>query len=97
MKLNPYTITWAFLIPTKGIATNKDELLSFTRDRNNTCLRTHAANREEAIKKVNELNGRLSKEYSVLFITDKQFGMIKSNNIMEVATGKQLSEMFKIY
>lgn len=100
--LNPYKITWSFLIPTKGIATKKDSNSTFQRGIYNSYIAAFSGNKEAAIKKVEELKGTLGKEYQVLFITDAQFGKIqidpttKSHNLMEVATSKQKSEMFTI-
>ena len=100
--LNAYKITWAFLIPTSGIATKKDSNSTFQRGMFKSYLAAFSGNKDAAIKKVKELKGTLSKEYNVLFITDKQFGMIQqdfknqSHNLMDVATTKQKSEMFII-
>jgi len=102
IKLNPYTITWVILIPTKGIATKKDASLTFHRGMFKSYLACHSGNLENAKNKVQDLKGMLSKEYKVLFITDKQFGMIEidfkndTNNLMDIATSKQKSEMFLI-
>ncbi|WP_407324022.1 hypothetical protein R5O24_02690 [Tenacibaculum maritimum] len=100
--LNPYQIIWIFLIPTYGIARKQDTSTTIQRGLFNSCLKTYAIDKAAALKKVNELKGTLTKEYDVLFITDKQFELIKSNfenrthNLMDIATEKQKSEMFKI-
>lgn len=100
--LNSYKITWAFLIPTKGIATKKDSNFNFQRGMFNSYMACFSPNKELALQKVKELEGTLGKEYSVLFITDKQFGMIqqdfknRSHNLMDVATDNQKSEIFTI-
>lgn len=100
--LNPYKITWAFLIPTSGIATQKDSNSSFQRGAFKSYLAGFSNNKESALKKVKDLKGGLSKEYQVLCITDKQFAMLQfnyknnSHNLMDIATTKQKLEMFAI-
>lgn len=101
--LNPYTIIWTILIPTKGIARKSDEKQTdFNRMMSNSCLIAHSPNKEKALQRVNSLKGKLAKKYEVLFITDKQFGLIQldyinnTHNIMDIATSKQIKEIFKI-
>jgi len=103
MTLNPYKITWAFLIPIKGIATKQDNYAtSLQRGISKSHLSRHFSDIEDAKKEISKLKGKLSKEYKVLFITDKQFGQIQNNftnqtdNLLEVATAKQKAEMFII-
>jgi len=93
---NPYTITWAFLIPTKGVALASDAKFPITRNTDRTVLMLHAPNKQHAKNKVAALKGTLAKEYKVVFISDKQFGQMKDYNVLEVATSKQKQEMFKI-
>lgn len=92
--LNAYQITWAILQPKKGIVTKKDTRLGFSKQ--DLFLIDHACSLEAAKEKVNNLAGKLSKEYDIFFITDKQFGMSCNGNFKEVATSKQLSETFQI-
>lgn len=105
MVLNPYKVTFAVLKPVKGPATKADQVKSgFMRDLTNQFLSMHAPDLVSAKKKVNSLKGKLSKDYEVFFITDKQFGNIKivykngkmtySKSYVDVATTKQLSEKF---
>lgn len=55
-------------------------------------------------EKIEKAKGKLSKEMEVLFITDKQFGMMKTNNFnndwwlpaLQVATSKQKREIITI-
>jgi|SRR5690606_2731146 len=93
---NPYKITWAFLIPTSGIARKSDENFPLTRVFGNKFLALHAPSKERAEKDVEALRGTLAKEYRVVFITDKQFGMIEDGDLINVVTSKQLKEIFTI-
>lgn len=96
-ELNAYQITWAILEPVKGIITKKDQRFGFSKNRDNSSLIAFGATGEAAETKVKSLAGKLSKEYNVFYITDKQFGMTSNvKSFKDVATTKQLSEMFQI-
>ena len=93
---NPYKIYWAILNPVSGIARKEDVKLFSKYPMNFGKFRKimiHAPTKQDAIAKVEAQRGRLKKEYTVLLITDKQFGMIK-DCCYSVATTKQLNEMF---
>lgn len=99
--LNSLTISWAFLTPSKGKCLKKDaDCASFPiyRYSSNETMAFHANSKETLLERVNELRGRLGKEYSVLVITDKQFGLLswENMNAMSVATTKQKKQVFNI-
>ena len=94
---NPYKIYWAILNPVSGIARREDRKLFFKYAAKGRArkIMIHAPTKQDAIAKVEAQRGRLKKEYTVLLITDKQFGMIK-DCCYSVATNKQLNEIFTV-
>ena len=101
INFNPYKITWCFLIPVKGIALKNDlKNKILKRGVFNSNLHFWAANKEIAKSKLKNLKGLLNKDYKILFITDKQFGLIqtdyklKKTNLLDIATKKQIKDMF---
>jgi len=96
--LNPYQITWAILTPVSGIARKEDRKLfnQFAQGKRHTFISDHSPDIESAKRKLDSIAGKLTKPYQVLFITDKQFSLLKDNNFEAVATKKQLSEMVYI-
>lgn len=99
--LNPYVITWTILTPVKGKATKKDlnalwRSEIFTVSKNDNEFFFHSSSKEAAISKVKKIKG-LSRNYEVLFITDKQFGNSEfGEKLSLLATKKQLQERFYI-
>lgn len=76
--LSAYIITWAILVPEKGIVAKKDQRIISgisMRPKPNACS-LHYATKNRAIEGVAKLKGRLSKEYRVYLVTDKQMGMM---------------------
>ena len=100
--LNPYKITWAIITPIKGKATKKD-LTAFFRAGVSYCKRidfneftAHFSTKEKALKTLKKVKN-LSKNYEVIFITDKQFGLVNwRESLKTVATKKQLRDRFFI-
>jgi hypothetical protein len=97
---SPYRIKHAILTPVKGIVTKKDDGIvnghfnKWTlRDRSKDRLHLWGANEASLREKIEQLKGHFSKEYKMLIITDKQFGMIKNFDFMAVATKKQKAEI----
>ena len=97
-QLNAYTITWAILTPVNGKKITKKDLnqICRTSDKPFSGSKTlneitfHFKNLETAIESVKKISG-LNKNYSAVFITDKQFGLSKWNQKkIEVATKIQL-------
>ena len=94
--LNPYQIKWAILTPRKGMARKKDiQLLKGDALYVNNTIKIVAPTEEMLHEKLDNAKGKLQKEYSVLIITDKQFG-ISEGFYRQVATKKQLQNMFVI-
>ncbi len=102
MRPNPYKVTWAVLIPKKGIALKRDESKRFNRDPLKLSLLAHAPTKEEAKKIVMEIGDDLQKGYMVYLITDKQFSNLKYDfsrkvsNIMEIMTKRQRQKGFSV-
>jgi len=95
--LNPYRIYWFTMIPLKGIVTKKDARIisgmrnSFSRDSE---ISVHNGSKEKALQRIEALKGKLSKPYSCVLYTDKQFGMRDMRKpVSSVLTTKQLSEL----
>lgn len=100
---SPYKIKHAILTPVKGIVTKKDDGIvngrfnKWTlRDRSKDKLHIWGWNETSLQAKIEQLKGRFSKEYKVIIITDKQFGMMKNFDFMAVATEKQKSQIMLI-
>lgn len=97
--MNRYKITWAEFTPTSGIVTKNDQkaLGQAIIRRNLQTLRKWFVNKEDAVNYVTNFNKKLSKRYTVLFSTDKQFGMAKEcDNYKIEYTQKQLQEVYTI-
>ena len=100
--INPYKFTWTFLIPKKGIARKSDASKNISRGMFKSYLYFYDLNKEAALERLKKIKGTLSKEYNVLLISDKQFGLIKTDfcrqvdNLMQVATTQQKNKMFTI-
>jgi len=101
LQLNPYKITWAIITPIKGKFTQKDfSLLKKTMPSlcgndylNERCA--HFPTKERAIEVL--AKSKASKEYKVVFITDKQFGMTNnSESLLKVATTLQINSQTTI-
>jgi hypothetical protein len=97
--LNPYKITWAVFIPSKGKTTKKDLNIiyragcptAYGHKPLNEIL-AHFPSPAKAQVALKKITG-LTKPYKVVFITDKQFGLAKWNeSLLNVATKKQLIE-----
>lgn len=97
-QLNAYTITWAILTPVNGKKITKKDLNQickssdkpFSGSKTLNEITFHFKNLESAIESVKKING-LNKNYSAVFITDKQFGLTNWNQRkIEVATKTQL-------
>jgi len=99
--LNPYKITWAVITPVKGKITMKDlkamkksglfHFFPSYKTKNESSL--FFASKGIAIDMISKVAG-LSKQYKVVYITDKQFGLANPNeSLLTVATKKQLIEM----
>lgn len=101
-KISPYTVKWAILTPVAGTANKVDNTLInkislYWRNRKETDILVHAPNQITLNKKIESFRGRLTKKYSVLFITDKQFGLKKENEAFnQIATKRQLLDKFII-
>lgn len=101
--INPYVITWAVLTPIKGKVTKKDLTTLYRNGVYTYCKRVgfnevtaHFPTKEKAEKVLKSIKG-LSKNYEVVFITDKQFGMSDwKQSIIELATKTQLKNRFYI-
>lgn len=97
-QLNAYTITWAILTPANGKKITKKDLnqiyktsgRAFGQSKSLNEGACHFKNKQSAIDCIKKIKG-LNKNYSVIFITDKQFGLSKWNQKkIEVATKMQL-------
>ena len=101
--INSYKNVWMFLIPKKGIARNSDVSKKISRDMFKSYLYFNDLNKEAALESLKKIKGTLSKEYNVLIISDKQFGLIEkdfcrqTDNLMEIATTQQKNNIFKIH
>lgn len=98
--LNTYLIKWAILVPVTGKATKKDENIVYKlafghRNISSNEIYFHAASQDKMAEKISCLKGKLSKEYRVTIITDKQLGMAKVvEGFISVATHKQMQDSF---
>lgn len=99
--LNPFVITWSILTPTKGKALKKDinaiwKSGIFECGTNGKEIYFHSASKEKALEKIKKIKG-LSKQYEIVFITDKQFGnAVVKDGFRVNATKKQLLDRFFI-
>ena len=101
--VNPYAITWAILTPVKGKVTKKDLTALYRSGVYTYCKRigfnevtAHFPTKEQALKTIKSIKG-LSRNYEVVLITDKQFGLHDfRENVINVATKKQLQDRFFI-
>jgi hypothetical protein len=101
-ELNSFEIAWAFITPLKGKITKRDLNLIYKcgiytiGGHMKETFIAHFPSKKNGIEKMKLVNG-LYKEYSVVFITDKQFGIRKWNEPLgNIATEKQISESFII-
>lgn len=100
--LNPYIIKWAILVPVTGKATKKDENIVYKigmgfRNQKTNEIYFVAANKDAMSTKLARLKGKLTKEYRVTIITDKQLGLVKSEEgFLSVATDLQKANSFII-
>lgn len=92
-----FVITWAIFTPVQGkfFKKNHNEIFKVAPTVSKRIGVNEAfayfANKEMAIEKVSKL--KISKDFEVVFITDKQFGLSKWNeSLKKVATKKQLEE-----
>ena len=101
--LNPYKIHWVVLTPIKGRVTKKDLTTLFRAGVYTYCKRVdfnevtaHFPTKEKALEKIKKVKN-LTKNYEVILITDKQFGMANwKESVKTVATKKQLQDRFFI-
>ena len=101
--LNPYEITWAILTPIKGKVTKKDLTTLFRAGVYTYCKRVgfnevtaHFSTKQKAIETLKKVKN-LTRNYEVVLITDKQFGMTNwKESVRIVATKKQLQDRFFI-
>ena len=101
--LNPYKITWAIFTPIKGRVTKKDlntffrqGIYSYCKNSDINEITAHFPTKEKAIETIKKVKN-LSKNYEVILITDKQFGMVNwKESVKTVATKKQLQGRFFI-
>ena len=101
--LNPYKITWAILTPIKGKVTKKDLTTLFKAGVYTYCTKTdineitaHFPTKGKALDALKKVKN-LTKNYEVILITDKQFGMTNwKESVKTVATKKQLQDRFFI-
>lgn len=104
-----YKIWWAIVLPKAGVVPQKDQKVmnKYRVYRNVRSVMEHFSSKDRAVAFAENLRGKLSKSYDVIFITDKQFGlqppvagatlnMTARERIMSVATSKQKSEMIEI-
>jgi len=102
-RINSYKNVWTFLIPKKGIARKSDVSKNISRDMFKSYLYFNNLNKEAALESLKKIKGTLSKEYSVLSISDKQFGLIEkdfcrqTDNLMQISTTQQINNIFKIH
>ena len=102
--ISGYTITWAIITACKGKNTKRDlnkmyksglTSISGSHFMGKPFL-CHFPSKEIAVERLSKVSG-LFKEYNVILITDKQYGLSSYNSdILDVATKKQKSETFKI-
>lgn len=98
-EFNPYQIVWAILTPKKGVARKEDRKTSgeiLLLGSHHKFIPIHAPNIDRLNAKLESLIGKLVKEYEVLIITDKQFGLAEKCDFYSVATTKQLSKTYTI-
>ena len=101
--LNPYKITWAIITPIKGKVAKKDLTTLVRAGVYTYCKRVgfneetaHFPTKEKALETLKKVKN-LTKNYEVILITDKQFGMANwKESIKTVATKKQLQDRFFI-
>ena len=101
--LNPYKITWAILTPIKGRVTKKDLTALFRAGVYTYCkkadineITAHFPTKGKALETLKKVKN-LTKNYEVILITDKQFGMTNwKESIKTVATKKQFQDRFFI-
>ena len=93
---SPYVIMWAEVRPNSGRIVRKRDarVMGLTTHWNGYGYR-HFSNRDSADRWLTEQKSKqLSKEYSVRFFTDKQFGLAsKENNYAIPFTSKQWDEV----
>ena len=101
--LNPYKIHWSILTPIKGKVTKKDLTTLFRAGIYTYCKKSeineitaHFPTKVKALEALKKVKN-LTKNYEVILITDKQFGMTNWNESLKtVATKKQLQDRFFI-
>lgn len=104
MKTGTLKSKWAILTPIKGYATKTDRRLCGEVILNNSYAKKiliYASSQSELDNKLNNLKNKLSKEYNVIVISDKQFGyidgwLVNSNAHLDVATQKQLKSQYTL-
>ena len=90
----------AVFLPKKGIVRKEDKsLIEYVALHNRSSYATKWGKTKEQL--IELYQGKLKKEYDVVIITDKQFGMIDTRidireGVLKVATSKQRENMFTI-
>ncbi len=100
-QLNPYTVTWAVITPTRGKFFKKNlneiskTIFSIGKMVGQNEAIAHFPTRDRAIELLNKVSA--SKQFKVVLITDKQFGQSNwKESKLNVATEKQLNDYFII-
>ena len=103
MDFGTFKITWAILTPIKGRVTKKDLTTLFRAGVYTYCknsdikeITAYFPTKEKAFDVLKKVKN-LTKNYEVILITDKQFGMTNwKESVKTVATKKQLQDRFFI-